>query len=53
MPRDDGWFLIPTAKLEAEPVVKSVSIDELRAAGLPIETPAQLSARLAQLGIVE
>lgn len=53
MPRDDGWFLVPTAKLDAEPVVKSVSIDELRAAGLPIETHAQLRARLAQLGIVD
>jgi hypothetical protein len=53
MPRDDGWFVVPTAKMEAEPVVKSVSVDDLRAAGLPIESHVQLSARLAQLGIVE
>jgi hypothetical protein len=39
--------------MEAEPVVKSVSVDDLRAAGLPIESHVQLSARLAQLGIVE
>jgi len=52
-PRDDGWFLVPTAKLDAEPVVKSVSIDELRAAGLPIETPEHLRARLAKLDAIE
>lgn len=52
-PDDDGWFLIPTTKLDAEPVVKSVSIDELRAAGLPIETYERFRARLAHLGLAD
>jgi len=53
MPRDDGWFVVATRNTEEEPIVDSVSIDELRAAGLPIATRAQFSARLAQLGLVD
>lgn len=50
---DVSWFPMSTSFVEEPPGWECVALDELRAAGLPIETPEQLRARFAQLGIVE
>jgi hypothetical protein len=53
LPRDNGWIRGETDADESMFDSQSTSAADLRKAGLPIETHAQLSARLAQLGLAD
>jgi hypothetical protein len=53
LPRDNGWILGCTTFDANTPTERFASVADFRTVGVPVETPAELSARFAHLGIVD